>query len=258
VQLAIDREGTILDITVVREKYHVPSVFTDSLDESTLLITLTGFSLTGDFLIGGGTSDELGVALLENEWAENIILDLRSNGGGYLFLGVECASWFMAPDVELLHMTGREFSEKTGEFFTLDTVFHSIQMRNTFQKNCVILADSLTASTSEAFITMMKEAFPEMPLIGTTTYGKGVGQVILTGPDSGLAKITSVQLEAMSGETWNGIGIAPDIKVEAGEDAIDIALGLLNGTLSKRRERTFRVPVTERKGRVDFCVVDRR
>ncbi|MGE5669997.1 MAG: S41 family peptidase, partial [Fibrobacterota bacterium] len=96
-------------------------------------------------------------------------------------------------------------------------------------KKIYILCDSNSASASEIVIAGLKSSRPDSKLIGTVTYGKGVGQSILLGPDSVQAKVTSMTIMRRDGTSYHETGIAPDI-LTSSKDAKSKALEIINGS----------------------------
>lgn len=86
---------------------------------------------------------------------------------------------------------------------------------------CVVLANGSTASAAELFTSNFRD-YGLGAIVGTTTYGKGTMQSILPlsyyGYEGGL-KLTTRRYFPPCGESYEGIGIAPDIEVELDEAA---------------------------------------
>ena len=77
----------------------------------------------------------------------------------------------------------------------------------------IILTNENTASSSEILAGALKD-LGKAKTCGTTTYGKGVIQQLLTLPDGSGIKITSEEYLTPNRTKINEIGIEPDEKVE--------------------------------------------
>lgn len=100
---------------------------------------------------------------------QGIILDLRGNGGGFLDIGVEIASHFIAKGKTVVTTKYRleDYNENYlsagyGDFETTPTV---------------VLVDSLTASAGEIIAAALREDKGAV-IVGTKTFGKGSIQTI--------------------------------------------------------------------------------
>jgi C-terminal processing protease CtpA/Prc len=79
----------------------------------------------------------------------------------------------------------------------------------------------------------------DIKIVGETTFGKARGQVLSITPESGIAKVTSLLLTPIGGTSYDLVGIAPDVVVPAGQDALDIAVDTIYSTLSKTADATL-------------------
>ena len=85
----------------------------------------------------------------------------------------------------------------------------------------VILTNENTASASEILTGALKENDRAI-VIGTTTYGKGVIQTVITLTDGSGLKITTAEYFTPNGEKINDVGITPNIVVELPESETNI------------------------------------
>lgn len=92
----------------------------------------------------------------------------------------------------------------------------------------IILVNKYTASCSEILTLALKEGCNAI-VIGTTTYGKGVGQT-LKKTENYYYKVTSLNWTSPSGISVDKVGIKPDIDLSnySKEDELDIALKMLS------------------------------
>jgi carboxyl-terminal processing protease len=124
-----------LGFTIIRDKIPIYSLDASyMLDESTGYIKLNKFSAT--------TTEEFGEAMneLKKQNIQNLILDLRGNGGGYLKTAIEISDQFLDGNKLIVYTDGendpkREYKATTGGIFK--------------NGNLVILVDESSASASE-------------------------------------------------------------------------------------------------------------
>ena len=106
--------------------------------------------------------------LLENNKANNLILDLRDNGGGALSSVVRICDLFLQKD-QLITTLQDKNGRKT-EYRSQDDKMYEFD-------NICILQNENTASASEVLISTLLHYFPEkVTLIGSKSYGKGIAQ----------------------------------------------------------------------------------
>jgi len=75
-----------------------------------------------------------------------------------------------------------------------------------------VLINEESASGAEVFAAALK-VYKQASLVGKTSFGKGVGQTIIDLPDGSALKITTFNYLPPNGESYNGIGIKPDVEV---------------------------------------------
>ena len=78
----------------------------------------------------------------------------------------------------------------------------------------VVLCDENSASASEVLISSLQD-YGAATIVGTTTFGKAVGQSTYTvDADGSGVHITTVRVYSPLGRNWHGEGLEPDIVVE--------------------------------------------
>lgn len=75
-----------------------------------------------------------------------------------------------------------------------------------------VLINEESASGAEVFAAALK-VYKHATLVGKTTFGKGVGQTIIDLPDGSAVKLTTFSYLPPNGESYNGVGIKPDVDV---------------------------------------------
>lgn len=140
---------------------------------------------------------------LQKQGIRSLIIDLRNNGGGIVDEALEIADFIADKGTTLLYEVDKNNKEevKKSESDPIITV------------PVVILTNENTASSSEILAGALKD-LGKAKTVGTTTYGKGVIQQVLTLPDGSGLKITSEKYLTPNKTEINKVGIVPDEKVE--------------------------------------------
>ncbi|MCL1997654.1 MAG: S41 family peptidase [Turicibacter sp.] len=146
-----------------------------------------------------------------------LILDLRGNFGGMLRDFHQIADLFVAPDATIAY-------ERTRWSLFTRTIRGNGDPYFNFDK-LLILQNAATASAAEGLVLALRENVPNITTIGTTTFGKAIGQVSIPMRGGSAVRATVLVLEGPAGEWIHNIGIEPDIEYEG--DALAMALALL-------------------------------
>ena len=236
VLLRIKRGGNQLNITVIRGTFMLPSVEVDSLDSVTAYIVLTGFFM--ETVVAGGSAEEFSQALDATSWADYTVLDLRHNGGGYVDQCIKIVGQLVPAKTPIVNVSERQYDPATDGGITVDTVYTTDGAGEAASRTLFILVDGYTASASEMLVScLMEQADERVTVIGTPTYGKGRGQVMVSGPDSVLAVVTCMTITPVgdSAKVYDLVGIIPDVPVDT-VDALDLAMGLIGEEVPAKRK----------------------
>jgi carboxyl-terminal processing protease len=215
------------------------------------------------------TSDELKAAIEKFPDAKGYVIDLRHNTGGLVQEALKSLSLFMSEGklmTERQRLDQRESGLGEGEIaysnkdFTLTK--NRIEVSKTFgnvpgytgmggnikrhkdlvDKPVVILTDEMTASASEIFAAAMKD-HNEATLIGTKTFGKGIGQDVYQGlPEGSGVAVTTMRIFSPN-KNWVGdganerYGIKPDVEVKKDEDAAEVAHKFLLNKIAEQEKQ---------------------
>ncbi|MEP0368832.1 MAG: S41 family peptidase [Cyclobacteriaceae bacterium] len=150
------------------------------------------------------------VLKLRTKNTDGLIIDLRYNGGGSVQEAVDLASLFLAGG-PLIQEVSRE------ENMTL----RDKNKGAIYTGKLIVLVNTLSASASEMFVSMMK-AHSRALIVGNQTFGKASGQLMgpLTNPDTdqefGALKLTVMRYYGLDGTTFQRTGITPDIVIPDG------------------------------------------
>ncbi|MCR5108739.1 MAG: S41 family peptidase [Lachnospiraceae bacterium] len=188
-------EPDTLYFDIVRDVVESVTVESEMLDNDIgyLLITEFSDSTAGQFKKELNSLDKQGM--------KGLVIDLRGNPGGNVDTAVEIADE-MLPEGIVVYTIDKD--EKKDEYYS-DPECYEIP--------CVILVNDYTASAAEILSGAMKD-YDKAVLMGTTTYGKGIVQTVLSLGDGTGMKVTSAKYYTPSGVNIHGVGIEPDIVVE--------------------------------------------
>lgn len=199
----LDAAGEQYELTLVRQEITNRSVEGDRIEESpnTAYIQISGF--TGQTVREFG--DEYNRLRAEGpvDW---LILDLRSNTGGNFYSAISLAEFFVPAQQTVVR-------EKVPEGATSYTSTSGM-LRDT---KLIVLQNEWTASASEVLAGALRDG-AGATLIGSTSYGKGITQVIEALPSGGAWKYTHSRYYTPSGFDLHQVGLTPDIEVVPPED----------------------------------------
>lgn len=138
---------------------------------------------------------------LEKDGIENLIVDVRNNGGGFLNSAVEIAELFV---------------EKGKPIYGLQTKDKKEMYKDTTKEKrdykVIVLINGGSASASEVLAAALKESYGAT-LLGTKSYGKGTVQDTSELESGGMIKYTTAYWLTPKGVTINEKGLTPDIEV---------------------------------------------
>ena len=139
-----------------------------------------------------------------------LILDLRGNGGGLLTQSVDVSSYFLDGG-EVLSVRGRNQEDNQR--------YHAKRGEKLKDVPVVILISSTSASASEIVAGALQDRGRAL-IVGTPSFGKGSVQSVypLQGGKNGALRLTTDRYFTPSGKSIQGLGITPDIWVEAFPD----------------------------------------
>ncbi len=177
VTVKVLRRGTPKPITfqIIRAKIPIYS-----LDAAYMIDDKTGYIRLSRF--GATTATEFREALnkLTAEGLQNLILDLESNGGGYLNAATELADEFLDKNKLTVYMEGAH-QEKTSDSSTEKGLFEKGKL--------VILVDEGSASASEILSGAVQD-WDRGLIVGRRTFGKGLVQRQFPLPDGSMIRLT--------------------------------------------------------------------
>jgi len=187
VNVSIRRTGEEedFDLTITRDEIPIYSVLSSfMIDEETGYILLSRFSRT--------TSDEVEKALseLESQGMKSLVLDLRSNAGGYLEEAVDVLDKFIAGGEILVYTKGR-VSSANEEYYSTSKATHD-------RFPLVVLVNRGSASASEIVAGAIQDLDRGL-VVGETTFGKGLVQRQWKMKDESAIRVTIAKYFTPSG-----------------------------------------------------------
>ena len=143
---------------------------------------------------------------IESKGIDSLIIDLRSDTGGFLSGASEIASIFLEKDKVIYSLEEKNKNQ---------TVKDETDEKRDYK--IVVLINGSTASASEVLASALKESYGAT-LIGSSTFGKGKVQQTKTLDDGSMVKYTTAKWYTPSGECIDEMGLFPDYAVKLEED----------------------------------------
>lgn len=164
-------------------------------------------------------------ALKETEGAEATIIDLRGNPGGSVDQCMDMTAELLSKNDTMAYMVTHEPDTNTLDLIVDTLVWTATE--NGFGKGryYVFLADSGSASCAELML-VGAVSNTKSPVVGLTTYGKGIGQTYVGTFAGGIAGITSMRMIDKNGKIYHRYGIEPDYVEGDPDKAMAIAVEL--------------------------------
>lgn len=198
VEITLIREGEsdYVSLTLTRQKVESPTVEFRMLEDDMAYIQVTEFDDV--------TVDQFAeaLAMARGSDAEGIILDLRGNPGGNLGAVVDMCNMIL-PEGMIVY-TEDKYGKRDE---------YKCDGKSALELPLVVLVDMNSASAAEIMAGAIKD-HGIGTLVGTTTYGKGIVQQIMSFRDGSAVKITISAYYTPSGNNIHGIGIEPDVICE--------------------------------------------
>jgi len=188
------------ELIITRGAISVPSVSWEDKGDGVAYIRVSRF--------GPGTDDAWNKAVLEINLEmvelDSIIVDVRSNPGGYLSSAVHLSEEFFNNDVVLYR-----------ENATGDQIPIKASRRGSFDKvpGLFVLIDEGSASASEILAAALRDQVGAV-LIGMKSFGKGTIQTVQTFEDNSSLHLTQEKWLTSKKDWVHEVGLTPEIEVE--------------------------------------------
>ncbi len=209
VTLTIIREEVAepFEVIIVRDSITVESVTYELLENSIAYISINQFS--------DDTADEFDKAVqqLLLDDAEELIIDLRYNGGGYLDISVDILSELIEGTEAAVQIQTRDTEENEILYLWGNATLPEIPL--------VVLVNDGSASAAEILAGGIQD-YKRGLVIGETTYGKGSVQEVIYLDDGSSLRMSIAHWLTPNGRSIEDVGITPDRLIELTyEDALE-------------------------------------
>ena len=202
IKLTIKRKGEPkpLEMTLTREVIKVKSVRSKLLTRGILYARISSFQ--------DDTADELKAQLTKHQKIiKGLILDLRDNPGGLLDQAVRISDMFIESGL-IVSTVGRSTKNVEREFAHKRGTYKPIPI--------VTLINGGSASASEIVAGALQDHDRSL-IMGTTSFGKGSVQTLVSLPDRSGLKITVARYYTPKDRSIQALGIKPDIIIPLAE-----------------------------------------
>lgn len=208
VTFTVVREGEVIEIPVVRDTIEVPTIETE-LKDGVFTISFYSFTANSSQLFARAMAE------FRKTGSDKLIIDLRSNPGGYLESAVSIAGHFLPKGAVVVT---EDYKGKQ------DNIVHRSQGIGGLPAGTkvVVLIDQGSASASEILAGALQDA-DAATLIGMRSFGKGSVQELVNVHDGGALKVTIARWLTPSERSISDGGLTPDIEVKLTKE--DVASG---------------------------------
>ena len=190
------------DLTIVRDVIVVPAVEPKKL--STADGAPVGYIRLAEFSEVAADQFHAALKSVVDAGTTRIILDLRDNPGGYLSTALSIASEFLGD--------GIVYMEETSDGQRTETRANGGGLATNASIRLVVLINKGSASASEILAGALQDR-GRAPLVGETSFGKGVAQTFIDLKDGSGLKLTIAKWLTPKGTWIHKIGLTPDYPV---------------------------------------------
>lgn len=200
VRLTVLRDGETLELDIVRSEVSISYVDYEIINGDIGYVNIAQF--TGNDVTGFQEA----VEAFKSAGVSGIVVDLRNNPGGLLTDVVQIADMVL-PEGLVTYVEDRHGNRQEE---TSDAEYWDIPM--------VVLVNGMSASASELFTAAIQD-YDRGTVVGTTTFGKGIVQTLITFSDDGAGmQLTTASYYSPNGRSIHRTGVEPDVTVELNED----------------------------------------
>ncbi len=215
VNLLVRRDDRLFNFIVSRGKIQLPSVDHSWIEPGIALVSIYNFNLE--------TGQEIEIVLkeLKDQEVEGVILDLRSNFGGYLEEALEVTSL-------LIDGTMLKMREKDSQWRKIDSA-----RDGRIDVPVIVLLNLGTASAAEVLAAALKDSGNSL-LVGDVSFGKGTIQTLFPLKAGGYLKLTTAEFTAPGGSLIEETGVEPHFLVFQPGEQVERALSLMEQIIQEK------------------------
>lgn len=205
--ITVRREGVDepIEFQLVREIIKVKSVRSSNLGQGILYSRIASFQ--------ENTAEDLLQEIKKSNQIRGFVLDLRDNPGGLLDQAVRVCDMFIESGL-IVSTVGRDKARIEREFATKRGTLPPTPM--------VVLVNGGSASASEIVAGALQDHERAL-IMGTTTFGKGSVQTLISLPDGSGLKLTVARYYTPKDRSIQAKGITPDIMIQPKPKATQVS-----------------------------------
>ncbi len=202
-KIKIERDGSTSTVEIEKRVVEINSVESKSFDKNNKKV---GYIIINTFADNTYSQFKESLEELEEKGIDSLIIDVRSNTGGYLH-SVTSILNILLPEGKPMYQISDRTSTK------------SYQSTSSVSRNypIAVIIDGSSASASEILAIAMQESYGAT-IIGTNSYGKGTVQTTKELSNGGMFKYTIQKWLSPKGNWINEKGVTPDVKVELSDE----------------------------------------
>lgn len=234
-EFTVERNGEKISFSIKREKVHFSAVsyhiYTPDGGKKVGIVEISQFDLTTP------TAFEEAVESLIASGCDYFIFDVRNNPGGDLNSITAVLSFFLENGDIVIRTSDRQGNTSVKKVAPVKHIgdyagcsINKDKIGKYKDLKCAVLTNGNTASAAELFSAALKDHKVSFT-VGTTTYGKGTMQTTFPLDSYGIKgalKLTTQYYFPPHSDSYEGIGIVPDVEVELSEELRDKNLYLIS------------------------------
>ncbi len=188
VNISVMRRGVdeLLKFTITRDE--IPSY---SLDIAYMIERQTGYIKLGQFSATTHSEFQTAMERLKRNGMEQMILDLRGNGGGFLEAAIKLADEFLTPESLIVYTQGRKRPK---------TIANARRNGGFEEQPLIVLIDEWSASASEIIAGAIQDHDRGL-VVGRRSFGKGLVQEQVQLADGSALRLTVARYYTPSGRS---------------------------------------------------------
>lgn len=206
VKLLIIRDNEEKEITINLSKVNLPYVTGKVLEKNDKKVGYISISL---FSSNSYENFKKELKKLEKENIDSLIIDVRSNNGGYLTAVTDITSMFLEKGKIIYQLEDSNGTVKKKDI---------TKEKRTYK--VAVLINGESASASEILASAIKESYNGY-VVGTNSYGKGTVQQTKKLLDGSMIKYTIQKWLSPEGNFIGDVGVEPTNKVEQSDSYYD-------------------------------------